>query len=247
MSRQALARLAKHTPPRATQSPGFFGRFRTMLLLLLLHASTSAPEATTEPQPQAILLFGPPAVGKGTQARRLVERYGVCHISTGDMLRAEAHAKRPSALGKRAKAAMARGALLPDGLMVRMVRRRLRKDRVCRKHGWLLDGFPRTAGQAHAMIEAGIVPRRIVVLNASHETLLARVRGRAAAAKARGETPRSDDNEATMRRRLEEYERNRAATLSALRAYLRVASVESNDTEALVGARVARAVDAESR
>ena len=66
----------------------------------------------------------------------------------------------------------------------------------------------------------------------------------AEAAKAKGETPRADDNEATMRRRLVEYERNREATLRALRAYLRLASIDGGATEAQVGASVARAVDA---
>ena len=181
------------------------------------------------------------------QAKKIVERYGVCHISTGDMLRAEANAAKPSPIGKRAKAVMARGGLLPDDLMIRMVKKRLRKDKACRKKGWLLDGFPRTPGQAHALLSAGLVPHHIVVLNATHDTVLARVRGRAAAAAAKGETPRTDDNEATMRKRLDEYERNKAATLAALRRYLRVASIDGGLSVDVVGEGVAAALSAERR
>ena len=227
-------------------------RGATALLALLACLSPEAAAAKDDDEGEhdaspprkhhRILLFGPPAVGKGTQARHIVEKYGVCHVSTGDMLRAEAAAEKPSPLGKRAKKLMAAGKLLPDALMIRMVKRRLRRDRSCRKHGWLLDGFPRTAPQAHALLAAGLVPHHVIVLNATVETVLGRVRARAAAAKARGEEPRADDNEATMRRRLIEYERNREATLSALRRYLRHATVDGGASEATVGASVAAAV-----
>ena len=221
---------------------------RRGLLLALVLAFTAAKAAAEEDDPiRRILLFGPPAVGKGTQARRLVERYGVCHISTGDMLRAEASAAKPSPIGKRAKAVMARGGLLPDHLMIRMVKKRLRKDKACRKKGWLLDGFPRTPIQAHALLAAGLVPHHIVVLNATHETVLARVRSRAAAAAAKGEAPRADDNEATMLKRLEEYERNKAATLYALRRYLRVANIDGGASVAAVSEGVASALGAGSK
>lgn len=189
-----------------------------------------------------ILLFGPPAVGKGTQAKRLVDKYGVCHVSTGDMLRAEASAASPTPLGKRAKHLMAAGKLLPDALMIRMVKRRLRRDKACRKRGWLLDGFPRTAAQAHALVAAGLVPHHVVVLNATQETVLGRLRARAAAAAARGEAPRADDTEATMRKRLVEYERNRDATLGALSSYLRHAHIDGGASEAIVSERVGAAV-----
>ena len=218
-----------------------------LLLALLLCVASGGVEAETPAHapphvPPRILLIGPPAVGKGTQARRLVEAYGVCHISTGDMLRAEASAAKPSALGRRARAVMARGALMPDALILRMVRRRLRKDRTCRKRGWLLDGFPRTASQAHALLAAGLVPHHIVVLNASHDTVLSRVRARAAAAAARGEPPRADDNNATMAKRLVEFDRNREATLGALRAYLRLNTIDGGASEETVAGALAKAV-----
>ena len=188
------------------------------------------------------LIFGPPGVGKGTQSRKLVERHGVCHVSTGDMLRSLVSAKKMSPLGKRAKRAMAKGLLLPDGLMIRMVKQRLRQDRACRRRGWLLDGFPRSPGQAHAMLAAGLVPERIIVLNASTEVVVERALARAAAAKAAGEVPRADDTAATMRKRLGEYETNKDATLAALRSYLRVATIDGGGTELAVGGAIADAL-----
>ena len=195
-------------------------------LLALAGAAETEPDKAFAHH-RRMLIFGPPGVGKGTQSRRIVEKYGVCHISTGDMLRAEANAKQPTPLGKRAKQLMKAGKLLPDQLMIRMVQRRLRKERACRKFGWLLDGFPRTAGQAHAMVAGGLVPQHIVVLNANSTTLLERVAARAKAAVARGETPRSDDTTETMTRRLVEYEKNRDATLAAFRSYLQFANISS--------------------
>ena len=91
-----------------------------------------------------VILLGPPGAGKGTQARRIVERYGVPQISTGDLLRD--HVGRCTELGLEAKAIMARGELVPDELMYGIVACRLR-EADCRR-GFVLDGFPRTAAQA---------------------------------------------------------------------------------------------------
>ncbi|MGA9641093.1 MAG: adenylate kinase [Terriglobales bacterium] len=91
-----------------------------------------------------VILLGPPGAGKGTQARNIVERYGIPQISTGDLLRD--HVARGTALGLEAKAIMARGELVPDKLMYGIVADRLRAPD-CRR-GFVLDGFPRTAAQA---------------------------------------------------------------------------------------------------
>jgi adenylate kinase len=91
-----------------------------------------------------VILLGPPGAGKGTQAKQIVERYGIPQISTGDLLRD--HVARGTSLGLEAKVIMARGELVPDDLMYGIVAHRLREPD-CRR-GFVLDGFPRTAAQA---------------------------------------------------------------------------------------------------
>ena len=91
-----------------------------------------------------VILLGPPGAGKGTQAKQIVEHYNIPQISTGDILRE--HVKQGSPLGLQAKALMERGELVPDNLVCDMVAFRL-KDEDCH-HGFILDGFPRTAAQA---------------------------------------------------------------------------------------------------
>ena len=91
-----------------------------------------------------VILLGPPGAGKGTQAKRIVERYGIPQISTGDILRD--HVSRETDLGREAKAIMQRGELVPDGLVCEMVAVRLGLPDC--ERGFVLDGFPRTASQA---------------------------------------------------------------------------------------------------
>jgi len=97
--------------------------------------------------PGAYLIFGPPGAGKGTQAPRLAARLAVPHIATGDMLRA--HVKGNTALGIEAKGYMEAGELVPDDLVVRMLGERIAEADAA--NGFLLDGFPRTVGQAEAL------------------------------------------------------------------------------------------------
>ena len=96
-----------------------------------------------------IILMGPPGAGKGTQAANLVKRYGILHISTGDMFREAV--KEGTPLGKEAKSYMDAGKLVPDEVTIGIVRERLSKDD-CKK-GFILDGFPRTVEQADALNE----------------------------------------------------------------------------------------------
>lgn len=94
-----------------------------------------------------LIILGPPGAGKGTQASRIVERYNIPHISTGDILRE--NIAKGTELGKEAKGYMDQGTLVPDSLVVKLVNERI-KESDC-ENGFLLDGFPRTVGQAVAL------------------------------------------------------------------------------------------------
>lgn len=130
-----------------------------------------------------LVLLGPPGAGKGTQAKRIVERYGIPQISTGDLLRD--HVKRETPLGLQAKSIMARGELVPDELMYGIVADRLR-EADC-ENGYVLDGFPRTAAQAgwlDAFLEQEFFdksrrcPPVVIKLQVDYTQLLLRLTGR---------------------------------------------------------------------
>ncbi|MBI3044944.1 MAG: adenylate kinase [Betaproteobacteria bacterium] len=121
-----------------------------------------------------IILLGPPGVGKGTQARFIAQRYGIPQISTGDMLRAAVRAG--SAIGLEARRYMDAGALVPDGVIIELVRDRVREPDC--GAGFLLDGFPRTVPQAQAMAAAAIRVDLVVEFWLAREELLERSSGR---------------------------------------------------------------------
>jgi len=130
-----------------------------------------------------VILLGAPGAGKGTQAKQIVERYGIPQISTGDLLRD--HVARGTSLGVEAKSLMARGELVPDPLMYGIVAERLRQAD-CRR-GFILDGFPRTAAQAgwlDAFLEkeffdkSGMCPPVVIQLVVDYTQLLLRLTGR---------------------------------------------------------------------
>ena len=147
-----------------------------------------------------LILFGPPGVGKGTQAERLRDHYHLHHISTGDILRAAVKAGTP--LGLEAKKYMDEGGLVPDAVIIGLVREVLIKDQA-EGSGFLLDGFPRTVAQAEALekifTELGIHDVRIVSLDAPEDELVTRLVKRGM------DSGRSDDTEETIRHRLEVY------------------------------------------
>uniref|UniRef100_A0A7S1E190 Adenylate kinase active site lid domain-containing protein n=1 Tax=Hemiselmis andersenii TaxID=464988 RepID=A0A7S1E190_HEMAN len=122
-----------------------------------------------------IIIAGAPASGKGTQCELIVEKFGVVHISTGDALRAEVKAE--TELGAKAKECMDAGALVPDDLIINIVKSRLAQED-CQTKGWLLDGFPRTGAQADEMKQMGIEASHFVLLEVPDEILVERCEGR---------------------------------------------------------------------
>jgi adenylate kinase len=186
-----------------------------------------------------LILLGPPGAGKGTQAQRLVARHGIVQLSTGDMLRAATAAG--SAVGLQAKDIMARGELVPDDLVVAIVADRIAEADA--RNGFVLDGFPRTVPQAHALDrllkEKGLKLDAVIELKVDEGSLLDRIEKRIAQARAQGGSLRTDDDPDVLRRRLRAY-RDQTAPLAA---YYQLQSVlRSVDGMASVS-EVAHAID----
>jgi adenylate kinase len=148
-----------------------------------------------------ILLLGPPGAGKGTQATLIANALHVPHISTGDMLRSAV--ADGTDLGKQVESIMAAGELVSDELVVAIVDERLSKEDA--RCGYLLDGFPRTIGQAEALNDSVIdAIGTVVLLDVDIEEAVQRLLRRAE------EEARADDNEETIRRRLQVFEADTA-------------------------------------
>jgi adenylate kinase len=161
-----------------------------------------------------IILLGPPGAGKGTQAVRMVERLGIPQLSTGDMLRAAVAAGTP--VGLKAKAVMDRGDLVSDDIVVGIIADRI--EEADAKHGFILDGFPRTVAQAEAfdamLAEKGLKLDAVIEFKVNEGELVDRIVKRAKETEARGEPVRKDDNPDVFKTRLEAY-RTQTAPLSA--------------------------------
>jgi adenylate kinase len=152
-----------------------------------------------------LILLGPPGAGKGTQAQRLIHRYGIVQLSTGEMLRAAVAAQTP--VGLKAKDIMASGGLVPDEIVIGIISDRL--DQPDAVKGFILDGFPRTVPQAAALDDLlkkkHIKLDAVVELRVNESALLQRVETRVAEMRARGEEVRIDDTPEVLTKRLASY------------------------------------------
>jgi adenylate kinase len=185
-----------------------------------------------------IVLVGPPASGKGTQAGRLVDRSGGVHIATGDILRS--NAERGTELGRTASRYMDRGDLVPDEVIIGMVLERMGEDDCA--GGFVLDGFPRTVPQAEALEgrleELGRQLDAVVSLTVGEDELRRRLAGRAT------EQDRAeDDDEDAIRRRLELFDRETEPLLDFYQHRKLLVRVEAEGDPDEVAERIAKALE----
>ena len=223
--------------------------------------SGRAAELNTAPGP--ILLLGAPGVGKGTQAKELVRLWGIPQISTGDLLRANVAQGTP--LGLAAKEIMARGELVPDSLVEEMAELRLRQPDTAR--GYILDGFPRTLGQANWLdgrLASASLPVVAVSIHVDYNQLLRRITGRRNCPVCQtiynvyvnpprregrcdvegvGLVQRVDDTEEVFKERMRAYEALTAPVVEHYRALGRFAEVDGDRPISEIAASIAAAVE----
>ena len=152
-----------------------------------------------------LILLGPPGAGKGTQATRLMQKYNIPQLSTGDMLRAAVAAA--TEIGLKAKAVMEAGALVSDEIVVGIIDARIHEPDA--KNGFILDGFPRTVAQAealdHMLDRYGLPLDAVIELAVDEKALITRMAKRVADTLAGGGTVRADDNPEAFKTRLDAY------------------------------------------
>lgn len=207
-----------------------------------------------------IVLLGAPGAGKGTQAASIIEAYGVPHISTGDILRASVAAETP--LGLEAKRYMDAGELVPDAVVIGLVKDRLQQPDT--EAGFILDGFPRTTAQAVALdAELDALGKQIgaaVAITVDPEVIVGRLTSRRTCracgritSVAEGETcatcggelyQRDDDNEATVRNRLAVYEKSTAPLIDYYRSRGVLSEIDGDRPVDVVWADVRAALEA---
>lgn len=193
-----------------------------------------------------VILFGPPGVGKGTQAKILSNEMKVAHIATGDILREAV--SRGTEMGRKAKAYMDRGELVPDDVVIGIIQDRLKEDDA--KNGFILDGFPRTLPQAEALDKvfekAGIKVNHVISMEVDEELLVKRLTSRrvcrncgsifnllvdrledSTCPKCKGELyQRDDDKEETIQRRFEVYQKQTKPVKDFYRGKMMLAEID---------------------
>jgi adenylate kinase len=184
-----------------------------------------------------ILLLGPQGSGKGTQAKRISAEYGIPHIATGDMLRSAIASDAP--LGLQVKPILERGELVPDGLMIDLIRERLEEPDAA--EGFVLDGFPRTMAQADALDsvlrEIGRELTVVFALQVSDEICIERLLKRAR------EEQRTDDTPEAIRTRLELYHRETEPLIEHYRTLGVLISIHADGTPNEVFAEIQAALE----
>jgi adenylate kinase len=184
-----------------------------------------------------LILFGPPAAGKGTQAKRLVATRGMVQLSTGDMLRAAIASG--SELGRRVSGIMQRGELVPDDVVISLIEQRLPEAEAA--GGAVFDGFPRTLAQAQALDEMLDARRRpvdlVIRLKVDDEALMRRVAGRFA------ESGRPDDNPDSFKVRLDAYNTQTAPLLPYYKSHNKLVEVDGMGSIEDVAAAIDAAID----
>ena len=186
-----------------------------------------------------LILFGPPGAGKGTQAKVLQDERGLIQLSTGDMLRAAV--AQGTELGKKSKAIMDRGDLVPDDLVIGIIAERLDKPDTAK--GVIFDGFPRTVAQAKALdtmlAGRGLKIDAVIELKVDDEAMVGRMESRVR------ENPgsvRADDNPETLRKRLGVYRQNTAPLLDFYRGQGKLVTVDGMAPIAEVSAAIKRII-----
>ena len=186
-----------------------------------------------------LILFGPPGAGKGTQAKVLQDERGLIQLSTGDMLRAAV--AQGTELGKKSKAIMDRGDLVPDDLVIGIIAERLDKPDTAK--GVIFDGFPRTVAQAKALdtmlAGRGLKIDTVIEIKVDDEAMVGRMESRV---RQNPGSVRADDNPETLRKRLGVYRQNTAPLLDFYRGQGKLVTVDGMAPIAEVSAAIKRII-----
>jgi len=204
---------------------------------------------------KGLILCGPPGGGKGTQCEKLIAKYGYVQLSTGDLLRAAVKANTP--VGQKAQEYMSKGLLVPDDIVIQLVKDKLSDPQVLSK-GWILDGFPRTAVQAEALKSSGTKPDKIIVLEVPDSVLVDRITGRREDPETKiiyhltynppppevlsRLTIRADDNPETLKTRLEFYHKNIDLILASFKSEVPIVFVNANQKPEAVFSELEKAL-----